>query len=278
MKKVLVLDIDNTLIEPFHALGQRSEQALRRWLRAGYELVSASGKSPCAFRQLTSQLQRTHGWHLASNGGVVVNIATQQCEVLAQVGRRSRECLRLLTPFGLPVYLYQSNRIQLSCPIPAPDRQLAFLQSLQDPPVVQGEEIDFASVIKLLLFVGKRQTELQRQLETLPLPSGLHWVRTGEDLLEIHDVHQTKAEGLRFLAEREGWTLADILAVGDSDNDRSMLEIAGHPYLVANASDSLKACGWPVLPSCSQQGVAVLIERLLKAEGMAAESGGKRLT
>ena len=48
MKKVLVLDIDNTLIEPFHALGQRSEQALRRWLRAGHELVLASGKSPCA--------------------------------------------------------------------------------------------------------------------------------------------------------------------------------------------------------------------------------------
>ena len=66
---------------------------------------------------------------------------------------------------------------------------------------------------------------------------------------------------------RPDQTLADILAVGDSDNDRSMLEIVGHPYLVANASDSLKACSWPVLPSCSQQGVAVLIERLLKAEG-----------
>ena len=58
--------------------------------------------------------------------------------------------------------------------------------------------------------------------------------------------------------------MEDVYAVGDSENDRSMLEAAGHPYLVANAAESMKHSGWPMLASCHDQGVADLIDQLLQ--------------
>ena len=88
-------------------------------------------------------------------------------------------------------------------------------------------------------------------------------MRTSSELLEIHDQHQTKAVGVRALANKLHLELSELYAVGDSENDMSMLEIVGHPYIVANASQTLKDRGWPQLASCREEGVADLIDRLL---------------
>ena len=79
----------------------------------------------------------------------------------------------------------------------------------------------------------------------------------------IRDRHQTKAVGVRALANKLHLDVNDLYAVGDSENDMSMLEIVGHPYIVANASQTLKDRGWPQLASCREEGVADLIDTLL---------------
>ena len=125
--------------------------------------------------------------------------------------------------------------------------------------------IDPQAVVKLLMFIDEtdeaKVTMLQHQLQ--PEFLGLHLVRTSSLLLEIHDQHQTKAAGVQALAEKLKLDLNELYAVGDSENDISMLEIVGHPYIVANASQSLKDRGWPQLASCQEEGVADLIDELL---------------
>lgn len=46
-----------------------------------------------------------------------------------------------------------------------------------------------------------------------------------------------KGEGLRAVANQLGLEPADFVAIGDSENDVSMFEVAGESYAVANADD-----------------------------------------
>lgn len=269
MEQTLILDIDNTLIEAMKTLRPRSERMLKEWIGTGHRLVFASGKNACAFDELNRTLGLRQGYHLACNGGVLFNIENRTSEVLAAVGERSAQCMRQLKAMGIPFYVYTLDDILITQPMP--QDQIDHLEFLKDPKVVLTDKIDSAAVIKILMFIPEtdRKTE-QRLRGTLPLEAqGLNLIRTSSYLLEIHDVRQTKATGVHALAEKLNLDCDELIAVGDSENDLPMLEAVGHPYIVKNASACLKERGFPRLASCREEGVADLIETLLKAENTA---------
>ena len=69
-------------------------------------------------------------------------------------------------------------------------------------------------------------------LEEEGLPAQV--VYSHERFLDVLPVRGTKGDAVRFLCARLGIDMKDCVAVGDSGNDRSMLEAAGQPVLVAN--------------------------------------------
>ena len=72
-----------------------------------------------------------------------------------------------------------------------------------------------------------------------------------------------KGEALLTLADRLGIPRAQTLAVGDSENDRAMLEKAGVAAVMANALPEIRALGDIVSTRDNDHdGVAELFERL----------------
>jgi hydroxymethylpyrimidine pyrophosphatase-like HAD family hydrolase len=66
------------------------------------------------------------------------------------------------------------------------------------------------------------------------------------------------------VAERAGIAAPEVAAVGDMPNDLAMLAWAGQAYAVANAHPSVLGAADERLPANDDDGVAVLIERLLE--------------
>ncbi len=77
--------------------------------------------------------------------------------------------------------------------------------------------------------------------------------------LEILQKDVSKAAGIRKVAELYGLTMADVMAVGDSDNDISMIREAALGAAVANAAPELKAIADLVTLSNDEDAVAHLI-------------------
>ena len=73
-----------------------------------------------------------------------------------------------------------------------------------------------------------------------------------------------KAEALAFLLQQCGATFADVIAVGDDVNDVEMVRRARVGVAVANAVDEVKAVADWTTPCSDEDGVAVVIERLLE--------------
>jgi hypothetical protein len=54
------------------------------------------------------------------------------------------------------------------------------------------------------------------------------------------------------------------MAIGDNYNDIEMLEFAGHPYIMGNATEELRDRGWNTTLSNNEHGVANAIEAALE--------------
>jgi Cof subfamily protein (haloacid dehalogenase superfamily) len=83
-------------------------------------------------------------------------------------------------------------------------------------------------------------------------------------LLEIGAPGVTKASALSRLARTAGIPPADVVAFGDMPNDLPMLAWAGRSVAVANAHPEVLAAADEVTASNDEDGVALVVERLLR--------------
>jgi Cof subfamily protein (haloacid dehalogenase superfamily) len=86
--------------------------------------------------------------------------------------------------------------------------------------------------------------------------------------LEIANPTVTKAAGLEFLAEHLGFLPERTVAFGDGENDIELLEWAGFGVAVANAHERVLAVADYVCPPVTEEGVAQVIEALLRGRAV----------
>ncbi|MBT1183032.1 HAD family phosphatase [Streptomyces sp. CJ_13] len=90
-------------------------------------------------------------------------------------------------------------------------------------------------------------------------------VMAGAGIVEILPLGLTKATGLSLAARRLGVKAAETIAFGDMPNDIPMFGWAAHGVAMANAHAELKAVADEVTASNEEDGIAVVLERLLGA-------------
>jgi HAD superfamily hydrolase (TIGR01484 family) len=85
----------------------------------------------------------------------------------------------------------------------------------------------------------------------------------GAGIVELLPLGLTKATGLSLAARRLGVKAAETIAFGDMPNDLPMFAWSGRGVAMANAHAELKAVADEVTASNDEDGIAVVLERLL---------------
>jgi len=88
-------------------------------------------------------------------------------------------------------------------------------------------------------------------------------VMAGEGIVEILPLGLSKATGLSLAARRLGVKAAETIAFGDMPNDIPMFAWSAHGVAMANAHEELKAVADEMTLSNEDDGIAVVLERLL---------------
>ncbi|MFJ1580528.1 HAD family hydrolase [Streptomyces sp. NPDC088182] len=88
-------------------------------------------------------------------------------------------------------------------------------------------------------------------------------VMAGPGVVEILPLGLSKATGLSLAARRLGIKAADTIAFGDMPNDIPMFGWARHGVAMANAHEELKAVANEVTASNEDDGIALVLEKLL---------------
>ena len=117
-------------------------------------------------------------------------------------------------------------------------------------------------VEKQCLFFAE-QDQVPQALARFRAMPGVEVVQGSPETIEVTAAGVDKGAALLTLAARLGIPRAQTLAVGDSENDRAMLEKAGVAAVMANALPEIRALG-DIVSTCDNDhdGVAELFGRL----------------
>ena len=88
-------------------------------------------------------------------------------------------------------------------------------------------------------------------------------VQSTPNFLEVLPNNTTKGIGLQEIANIFNYSKDEIMAIGDAENDISMLEFAKYKVAMKNANDSVKKIANFITKSCEEDGVAFAIEKVL---------------
>ena len=227
MIRLVASDVDGTLLDHHGSLPPLRAAAARRLVDAGMPVVLATGKLWTSVRGLVDELGLV-GPHVACNGSVVFDAqgrvvartlldATVADEVIAVL--RSRRVVHA-------VYL-EDGALVTDRVDPAHD----VLPLLGEPMPTVGEP-DGRGVLKVLAILPP---ESEGDLRGVAADAAAVQ-RTGPRFLEWNARGADKATGLAKVADLLDVDLADVLAVGDAENDVPMLRAAGVGVAVAGAS------------------------------------------
>lgn len=131
---------------------------------------------------------------------------------------------------------------------------------------VDGESGLFDSEHRVLKIISQSTNpdallRIRAELENIP---GLAVVSTAPTDIEITSIEAQKGIGLMDYAERKGMIPDEIVAIGDSENDYSMLSIPGiHSVAMANATEAIKNICVYQTRANTKDGIAYIIRCIL---------------
>lgn len=274
MTTALALDLDGTLFLPIGPnsatpeISPRVVEAIQRADQTGYLVLPATGRPPQGLAQSLAPLRLT-GPMVVCNGAAAISGSGQVMfeellspELLASTVAALQEKLP-----GVKFAVVRDGGQSLLVEEGYPELVVSHQDHLRDPKelVVRPlSELLAEGCVNLIVRhpeIGPR--ELAEVVATLP---GVVPMYSNDLLLEVQAAGVSKATGVARVCAAFGIGPEQVIAIGDSNNDRELLAWAGCSVAMGNATAELKELADLVAPSNSEDGVAVVLEELLAEE------------
>lgn len=257
--RLLVADIDGTLVTSSRQITPRVQDAVRAAQRKGVRVCLATGRIwPSAepyFRQLGADPPA-----ILYNGGLVYDFRTDTVLRRVPLGYdQARAVLELLREFPtVQPHLYVGDRVYTARQSPDAERYRR-KDGLKVEEV--GDLVAFLPPEPMkILIIGSRPDLLQVRDRIAQLPVSINAVFSEDTFLEILPQGNSKGAALESVAQHLGIPLSDIIAVGDNLNDLEMIRLAGLGVAMGNAPAELKAQADYVTATNEEEGLAEVIE------------------
>ncbi|MBY5035089.1 Cof-type HAD-IIB family hydrolase [Streptococcus gallolyticus] len=264
MIKLLALDMDGTLLDDQKKLSPKNIEAIHAAVAAGVKLVLCTGRILPGVKPYFDQLQLD-----AENEYVIVNNGCSTHETkdwkLIDWAELSKEDIEFLAPFAresqtqLTLFDEENYYVvdEVANEFVKADTEVVFL----DPVTLPLETaLHFAGHLFQGMFVGSQAAcdDFQERYQN-ELCLRFNGVRSQPTIYEVLPQNVSKASALKKLAQQLNIDPADIMAIGDANNDIEMLEFAGVSVAMGNAGDHIKEIADHITASNNENGVAQAI-------------------
>jgi hypothetical protein len=277
--RLIAIDIDGTLLNSEFKIPAANLAALRTAHEAGVEIVLVTGRRH-TFALPIAEMLGFNVWLMTSNGAVTKSMtgelfhrdllpAVTARKLLTHMDQFRGNCV-LTFDTELPGALVLEHADVLNASIGRwIEKNAPWIQF-----VVPLEKALLSDPVQAM-FCGtiNRMKEVDAHLRRGGLEQEITVLKTEYPvrdlcLYDILNYGCSKGHAVERWAGYRGITKEQVMAIGDNYNDLEMLNFAGIPVVMANASDEMKSHGYAVTLSNDESGVAAAIEQVLgiKAE------------
>lgn len=276
--KLIAMDLDGTtLLDDHRSFSPVLVSALESARSKGVMIVPATGRQ---FGMLPPMLKEHPVWEtyaILCNGGQIRNIQTGEIlHSLALSGDTLKALLSLSREFDLPVEFSANSRLHLtreSAEAQRLDPTIAFhVNTILPQYGIIEESLDHMCTDKDLpvekVNIQCVPTQLRTTLEQRLQAINVSAVWSSKNTLEITHIDATKGNALKKLCRILDIPTDSVMAMGDSGNDISMLQLAGLGVAMENAPDFVKAKADVVTQRNTEDGAAHAIERYVLSNNL----------
>ena len=266
--KLLVVDVDGTLIGKDGTISAEDRDALAKASHLGIQVSLSTGRVPQACSAIIAQLS-LDSYHIFFDGALVSN-PNQGKEVYVQPLNKIvvRQAVEFAHLNDIYLELYSATHYFVERATWATDIRRQFFNL--EPTVVDFTKLwNQESIIKAELTTSSPQEVDKARSFQLQFNDSLRlsWARTpaypGINFINVVDPEVSKGNALVALASYLGISLTEVIAIGDGTNDISILSCAGLAIAMQDAPAEVKAVADYITLDVDHSGVAEAINKFL---------------
>lgn len=260
MYKVIVSDLDGTLLTPAHIVSEQTKVTIHKLLKQGKKFIIATGRHNVDVEAIRKTID-AEIYLITSNGARVHNNKGELIyskNVPVDIAQKMAE---ITLPETIQTNIYRDDEWFVDKPNP---EILNFSQdSTFSYQVTDLVTLDKAGIAKFF-FCGPHQDLVRLAAEiNAQYSTQLNVSFSLPECLEVMDINVNKAQALTEVLKVKGFSMADTIAFGDGMNDIEMLQAVDKGLLMGNASSMLKAAlpDFEMIGDSAADGVALYLEK-----------------
>lgn len=261
--KLVATDLDGTLLRGDDTVSERTREALLAATAAGAAHIIVTGRAVPWTRHVLDDLGYK-GIAVCGQGAQVYDAGAHRLLTSVTLDRK-------LAALALEKIEAEVGPLAIAASRDGVEGEVLFgpgYQVQEGLPALYLEdtsEVWSAPLNKLYIQHPELDEDALVQLARETVGSLVGIVMAGPGVVEILPLGLSKATGLSLAARRLGVKAAETIAFGDMPNDIPMFGWAAHGVAMANAHPELKAVADELTTSNEEDGIAVVLERLLGA-------------
>jgi Cof subfamily protein (haloacid dehalogenase superfamily) len=244
MYKMFVTDLDDTLLSSDSTISRKNKDALKYMYDRGIKIVIASGRITLSIKRYINEL-KANGIEvehiIAYNGALTLEtsnysiidkriVNTQLCKEIIELARENE----------IVVQVYVNDYVYVEVMNSYVDGYMKIdgIKVLKVDDLIKLVEENRGS-FKLLLNDNNDRLQIIKDNLQKKYVGELDIFFSKECYLEMVNIETNKGLALRRLAGTLGIDMSEVIAVGDGQNDRAMIEYAGLGCLMINGEKDI---------------------------------------
>ncbi len=263
MYKLIVIDLDNTLLNNEHQISKLNRDVIKKVQAKGIEVMIATGRMYVSAQPYINELSlKTEA--IVYNGAMVKDISSGKVKYHRPIDKSTaRIIMEDLKREGLHINLYQDDKLYV-------DQDNEYKKRYEEVSGVKAKivdnlvELDFDDPTKLLIIEddSNKHKYYQKYLRE-KYGNKIDVTESNEYFIEVGAKDVNKGKTLQQISQAKGITKEEVMAIGDSFNDIEMLKYAGTAIAMQNAAEAVKQTADIIAPHHEEDGVAKILDKLV---------------
>ncbi len=263
--KMVFSDMDGTLLYEGIRLSVENTAAIRKAVDKGVDFVICTGRGVFGVERFLEELGLIgkKGYVICQNGAALYDLKDMRLvQKKAFSPAKMLPVAKLARELGLEMFYYDDRNFMVET---VTDMVKEYVKMMGTDLWVLQEPTDYDGEFTKCLVSGRKEVLMELREKIRPyLGEELHTFFSSDIYMEIVRTDVSKGDALEAAAKEAGVALADTIAIGDSENDLSMIERAGLGVAMQNGEAVVKAAADYVTErTCEEDGVAEVLEKFV---------------
>lgn len=274
--KLIAIDMDGTLLSNKHEIPEYNKKMIKKATEAGVKVAITTGRLFASARKYSDAIG-VETPIISSNGAYIREKDRDEVIYESNLSKKQfDEVLSVVKKYGFTVYMNTSDTVISENAVPDDHAYKLVNNELDDAwkiKFVEGRSFEetydeFSNDILKFICIEERENkdELMKAKEELSKFEDLEVVSSWENNFEIMPAGTSKGTAVQRLAEIIGVKQEEVICIGDSENDLSMIKYAGLGVAMGNAIDIVKENADYITDTNTNAGVGKMIAKFIFGE------------